>query len=102
MFFLTRKLHAWPYNSMIIAVPSDTARCAYPIALNPILATTFQDATISTLATDVAAKLQALRGLKGKLAEVQAYLAAVTAGKLPLNHDINAYLQVGVDGVRAC
>lgn len=54
-----------------------------------------QDATISTLATDVAAKLQALRGLKGKLGEVQDYLAAVVAGKLPLNHDINGYLQVG-------
>ena len=54
-----------------------------------------QDATISTLATDVAAKLQALRGLKGKLGEVQDYLGAVAAGKLPLNHDINGHLQVG-------
>jgi hypothetical protein len=53
-----------------------------------------QDATISTLATDVAAKLQALHGLQGKLREVQDYLAAVVAGKLPLNHDINGYLQV--------
>ena len=53
-----------------------------------------QDATISTLATDVASKLQALRGLNGKLAEVQDYLAAVVAGKLPMNHDINGYLQV--------
>lgn len=52
-----------------------------------------KDSTISTLATDVAAKLQALRGLKGKLGEVQEYLAAVVAGKLPLNHDINGYLQ---------
>lgn len=52
-----------------------------------------KDATVSTLATDVAAKLQALRGLRGKLGELQAYLGAVADGRLPVNHDISALLQ---------
>lgn len=52
-----------------------------------------KDATISTLATDVAAKLQALKGLKSRLQDVQLYLAHVLSGKLPANHDILFYLQ---------
>jgi 26S proteasome regulatory subunit N8 len=53
-----------------------------------------KDATISTLASDVSAKLQALKGLKGRLADVQEYLGAVLEGKLPVNNDIMTYLQV--------
>lgn len=52
-----------------------------------------KDATVSTLATDVAAKLSALRGLGGKLADIQAYLAAVLDRRLPLNHEIMTHLQ---------
>jgi hypothetical protein len=58
-----------------------------------------KDATISTLASDVSAKLQALKGLKGRLADVQEYLGAVLEGKLPVNNDIMTYLQVGVEGL---
>lgn len=52
-----------------------------------------KDATISTLATDISAKLSALKGLKLKLQEIQEYLNCVLAGKLPINHDIIGYLQ---------
>lgn len=53
-----------------------------------------KDATISTLATDVSAKLSALKGLKSRLKEIQEYLELVSGGKLPVNHDIMMYLQV--------
>ena len=53
-----------------------------------------KDATISTLATDVSAKLQALKGLKSRLGEIQGYLDAVIAGELPINNDIMTHLQV--------
>lgn len=52
-----------------------------------------KDATISTLATDVAAKVGALRGLSSRLAEIRAYLDAVLSGALPPNHDVLTYLQ---------
>lgn len=52
-----------------------------------------KDATISTLATNVSAKLQALKGLKSRLQEIQEYVDCVLAGKLPVNHDIMFYLQ---------
>jgi hypothetical protein len=54
-----------------------------------------KDVTISTLATDVAGKLQALQGLRSRLLEIQSYLEAVLEGKLPVNNDIMFYLQVG-------
>ncbi len=54
-----------------------------------------KDATISTLATDVSSKLQALKGLRSRLGEIGAYLELVQDGKLPINHDIMTYLQVG-------
>ncbi len=53
-----------------------------------------KDVTISTLATDVAGKLQALQGLRSRLLEIQSYLEAVLEGKLPVNNDIMFYLQV--------
>lgn len=52
-----------------------------------------KDATISTLATDVSAKLQALQGLGSRLQSIQEYLGLVLAGKLPVNHDIICHLQ---------
>lgn len=80
-------------RKVFVSVPTEVGQTeAEEIGVEHLLRNV-KDATISTLATDVAAKLQALRGLKGKLGEVQEYLAAVTAGKLPLNHDINGYLQ---------
>lgn len=57
-----------------------------------------KDATISTLASDVSAKLQALKGLRSRLADVQEYLVAVLDGRLPVNNDIMTYLQVGKQG----
>ena len=52
-----------------------------------------KDATVSTLATRVAGKLDALRSLEERLKEVRCYLDAVTGGVLPLNHDVLALLQ---------
>lgn len=53
-----------------------------------------KDATISTLATDVAGKMMALKGLHSRLEEIQSYLAHVAGGTLPLNHEIMEHLQV--------
>lgn len=53
-----------------------------------------KDATVSTLSTDVSAKLSALKGLQSRLLEIQEYLGLVQEGKLPLNQDILTYLQV--------
>lgn len=61
-----------------------------------------KDATISTLSTDVSAKLQALKGLKSRLLEIQEYLGLVLDGKLPVNHDILNYLQVREREKAAC
>merc|ERR1712037_45193 len=47
-----------------------------------------KDATISTLASRVSDKVQALKGLEERLVEMGAYLDAVINGKLPVNQDI--------------
>jgi 26S proteasome regulatory subunit N8 len=52
-----------------------------------------KDATISTLATDVTAKLQALKGLASRLKQIQDYLGHVLTGTLPVNNSIMFYLQ---------
>eukprot|EP00898_Chlorokybus_atmophyticus_P007985 jgi/Chlat1/8188/Chrsp76S00611 len=52
-----------------------------------------KDATISTLATEVSAKLASLKGLQSRLKEIQSYMDAVIAGKLPINHEIMYELQ---------
>ena len=52
-----------------------------------------KDATVSTLAVEVAAKLGALKGLHARLREMKAYLEDVAAGKLPVKHDILGLLQ---------
>ncbi|CAD7702890.1 unnamed protein product [Ostreobium quekettii] len=52
-----------------------------------------KDATISTLATDVSAKVQGLRGLFSRLQEIRQYLEYTLAGKMPVNHEIMKQLQ---------
>jgi 26S proteasome regulatory subunit N8 len=52
-----------------------------------------KDATVSTLATRVSAKLDALRCLEERLREIRCYMDHVLAGRLPVNHDIMAHLQ---------
>lgn len=52
-----------------------------------------KDATVSTLATRVDDKLQALKGLEERLADVASYLDHVVAGRLPVNQEILAHLQ---------
>ncbi|QCD98563.1 26S proteasome regulatory subunit N8 [Vigna unguiculata] len=52
-----------------------------------------KDTTISTLATEVSAKLTALKGLDARLKEIRSYLDLVIDGKLPLNHEILYHLQ---------
>ncbi|GLI68264.1 hypothetical protein VaNZ11_012619, partial [Volvox africanus] len=47
-----------------------------------------KDATLSSLAGDVASKLLALKGLQSRLEEISEYLGLVVSGKLPANHDI--------------
>lgn len=68
--------------------------CCNPAGVEHLLRDV-KDVTISTLATDVAGKLQALQGLRSRLLEIQSYLEAVLEGKLPVNNDIMTYLQVG-------
>ncbi|XP_038707776.1 26S proteasome non-ATPase regulatory subunit 7 homolog A-like isoform X1 [Tripterygium wilfordii] len=52
-----------------------------------------KDTTISTLATEVTAKLTALKGLDARLREIRSYLDLVIDKKLPLNHEILYHLQ---------
>lgn len=52
-----------------------------------------KDSTISTLATEVSAKMLALRGLESRLRQIRAYLDAVVSGKLPLKHEILYQIQ---------
>lgn len=52
-----------------------------------------KDTTISTLATEVTAKLAALKGLDARLRDIRGYLDLVIDGKLPLNHEILYHLQ---------
>lgn len=52
-----------------------------------------KDATISTLSSQVGEMVTGLRGLRSRLSEIQTYLEAVLAGRLPVNHDIMRNLQ---------
>jgi len=52
-----------------------------------------KDATISTLATDVSAKVQGVRGLCARLQEIRQYLEYTLDGKMPVNHEIMKQLQ---------
>lgn len=52
-----------------------------------------KDATVSTLATRIGAKLDALKSLEERLKEIRSYLDHVVAGALPLNDEVNAHLQ---------
>ncbi|CAI5520841.1 unnamed protein product [Closterium sp. Naga37s-1] len=47
-----------------------------------------KDATITTLASEVSAKLVALKGLESRLRQLRSYLDLVAAGRLPLLADI--------------
>lgn len=53
-----------------------------------------KDASIGTLATEVGRMNAGLQGLRSRLGEVQQYLKLVTAGHMPVNHDIIYDLQV--------
>eukprot|EP00879_Flechtneria_rotunda_P004994 GHRR01005270.1.p1 GENE.GHRR01005270.1~~GHRR01005270.1.p1 ORF type:complete len:341 (+),score=129.72 GHRR01005270.1:209-1231(+) len=80
-------------RQVFITIPTEVGQTeAEEIGVEHLLRNV-KDATISTLASDVSAKLQALKGLRSRLADVQEYLAAVLEGKLPVNNDIMAYLQ---------
>jgi len=52
-----------------------------------------KDTSVSTLATQVNAKLLSLKSLISHLQEMHQYLENVTSGKLPLNHSILSQLQ---------
>lgn len=52
-----------------------------------------KNASASTLAVRVGDKIGALKGLGAKLREISAYLQAIVAGKLPMNHEILYNLQ---------
>eukprot|EP00878_Enallax_costatus_P018223 GHUV01019176.1.p1 GENE.GHUV01019176.1~~GHUV01019176.1.p1 ORF type:complete len:219 (+),score=79.96 GHUV01019176.1:857-1513(+) len=80
-------------RQIFITVPTEVGQTeAEEIGVEHLLRNV-KDATISTLASDVSAKLQALKGLRSRLADVQEYLAAVLDGRLPVNNDIMTYLQ---------
>lgn len=54
-----------------------------------------KDANVSSLSAEVGGMVTGLRGLKGRLEEIQAYLQAVNESRLPVNNDIMRNLQVG-------
>lgn len=52
-----------------------------------------KDASVSSLTGEIAAKLAALKSLKSRLSELQAYLADVAEGRLPINNEIMYSMQ---------
>lgn len=52
-----------------------------------------KDASVSSLTGEITAKLAALKSLKSRLAELQAYLADVAEGRLPVNNEIMYKMQ---------
>lgn len=52
-----------------------------------------KDSTTTTLSTRVSEQLASLRGLQSRLSDIQKYLVDVSAGKMPVNHQIVYYLQ---------
>jgi 26S proteasome regulatory subunit N8 len=52
-----------------------------------------KDTTTTTLATRVSEQLSSLRGLSARLSDVQRYLADVSQGTMPVNHQIVYFLQ---------
>lgn len=52
-----------------------------------------KDASVSSLTGEITAKLAALKSLKSRLAELQAYLADVAEGRLPINNEIMYNMQ---------
>ncbi|KAJ1470908.1 maintenance of mitochondrial structure and function-domain-containing protein, partial [Baffinella frigidus] len=52
-----------------------------------------KDATVSTLAERVSAKLASLKGLKARLEDIHEYLKQVHEGKMPVNHEITFLMQ---------
>jgi len=52
-----------------------------------------RDTTVGTVADQVAAKLNSLKGLKKRMEEMSTYLDAVCKGELPINHQIIYNLQ---------
>lgn len=67
-----------------------------------------KDSTTTTLATRVSEQLASLRGLQSRLSDIQKYLADVSTGKMPVNHQIVYHLQdalnllpdLGAEGVK--
>ncbi|KAG0222328.1 proteasome regulatory particle subunit [Actinomortierella wolfii] len=52
-----------------------------------------KDNVVGTLSTRVGDQLRSLKGLQGRLEEIQEYLGKVVAGSLPINHQIIYNLQ---------
>lgn len=52
-----------------------------------------KDASVSSLTGEITAKLAALKSLKSRLSELQAYLADVAEGRLPVNNEIMYSMQ---------
>merc|ERR1711934_756043 len=52
-----------------------------------------KDTSVSTLAQQVSARLNAMKGLHSRLADMQTYLENVLSEKLPVNHQIISHMQ---------
>lgn len=52
-----------------------------------------KDSTTTTLSTRVSEQLASLRGLQSRISDIQDYLSDVSAGKMPVNHQIVYHLQ---------
>lgn len=52
-----------------------------------------KDTTVGTLSQRITNQVHGLKGLNSKLLDIRSYLERVTAGKLPINHQIIYQLQ---------
>lgn len=68
---------------------------SYPFTSH-LLHTTYRDikdTTVGTLSQRITNQVHGLKGLNSKLLDIRSYLERVTAGKLPINHQIIYQLQ---------
>lgn len=84
------------YLSSILPVQSYLLKLAtrcIPLGVEHLLRNV-KDATVSTLATDIGGKVQAVKGLRTRLRSIVQYLEKVLDGTLPVNHEVMQKLQV--------
>lgn len=86
-------LACWAHHCMHAVGGAHDVEPLWPSAGVEHLLRDVKDATVSTLAAEVGTLTAGLGGLRSRLLQMQEYLGAVVASRLPVNHDILYQLQ---------